>query len=72
MIASVQRGDTTTFFSHLGEDPQVQMLACKETHFFDHEGAAVERAEPDYGVYHCLFEPWDGRLRGEASPAYIY
>ncbi|KAH8767279.1 sulfotransferase [Diaporthe sp. PMI_573] len=72
LVAGVQKGGTTTLFSYLEEHPQLQMATRKETHFFDHEGTAVDWDRPDYGVYHALFDPWDGRLRGEATPVYIY
>jgi hypothetical protein len=42
----------------------------KEVHFFDDE--TQDWAAPDYDAYHAHFEPADGRLRGEATPIYLY
>jgi hypothetical protein len=48
--------------------------AIKEAHVFDDEMGIDWRA-PDYGRYHALFPadaPGKRRLRGEATPIYIY
>lgn len=71
LIGGVQKGGTTALFAHLAEHPALQMAACKEVHFFDREGD-VDWARPDYGLYHRAFAAPDGRLRGEATPIYLY
>ncbi len=70
LVAGVQKGGTTALFDTLSEIPGLQLPAVKEAHFFDDEDK-VDWAAPDYAPYHALFED-DGRLRGEATPIYIY
>ena len=69
LIAGVQKGGTTALDGYLRDHPEVQMAATKEAHFFDDE--SIDWANPDYGRYHALFTE-DGRLRGEATPIYLY
>lgn len=71
IIGGVQKGGTTALFRYLEDIPSLAMSTVKETHFFDDE-EAVDWADPDYGRYHALFPPADGRPRGEATPIYIY
>ncbi|MFD0937733.1 sulfotransferase domain-containing protein [Methylobacterium trifolii] len=71
VIGGVQKGGTTALFEHLRGHPALQMAACKEVHFFDREGD-VDWSAPDYAAYHAAFHPPDGRLRGEATPIYLY
>ena len=71
LIGGVQKGGTTALFEHLNRHPALQMAACKEVHFFDRE-SGVDWAAPDYGAYHDAFAAPDGRLRGEATPIYLY
>jgi hypothetical protein len=70
LIGGVQKGGTTALHRYLGDLPGVQMAGVKETHFFDDE--TVDWARPDYGAYHAVFPPPDGRPRGEATPIYTY
>jgi hypothetical protein len=70
IIAGVQKGGTTALFDYLGDMPGLALSRVKETHFFDDD--ARDWARPDYGDYHALFPPADGRLRGEATPIYLY
>ncbi|WP_309605372.1 sulfotransferase domain-containing protein [Phenylobacterium sp.] len=70
IVAGVQKAGTTALFDHLGEEPGVTLAATKEVHFFDDE--ARDWDAPDYGAYHANFPPADGRLRGEATPIYLY
>ena len=69
LIAGVQKGGTTALDAYLRDHPDVQMASMKEAHFFDDEGQ--DWAQPDYARYHALFAD-DGRLRGEATPIYVY
>jgi len=71
LVAGVQKGGTTALFDYLSAHPALDMPAEKEVHFFDDE-TGVDWAAPDYGAYHARFGPADGRLRGEATPIYIY
>ncbi|THD58904.1 sulfotransferase domain-containing protein [Phenylobacterium sp.] len=70
IIAGVQKGGTTALFDYLDEEPGLSLSRGKEVHFFD--DAALDWAQPDYGAYHAAFAPFDGRPRGEATPAYLY
>lgn len=71
IIGGVQKGGTTALFRYLEDIPSLAMSTVKETHFFDDE-QDVDWDRPDYGRYHALFPPADGRPRGEATPIYIY
>ena len=71
IIGGVQKGGTTALFRYLEDITSLAMSTVKETHFFDEE-ANVDWAAPDYGGYHALFPPFDGRPRGEATPFYVY
>ena len=70
IIAGVQKAGTTALFDYLSEDPGVSLSRVKEVHFFDDE--TQDWAAPDYGAYHAHFDAADGRLRGEATPIYLY
>ena len=71
LIGGVQKGGTTALFRYLQDLPGLNLAPAKETHFFDDE-TGVDWAEPDYGAYHAMFAPPDGRPRGEATPIYLY
>ncbi|MGZ5987061.1 MAG: sulfotransferase domain-containing protein, partial [Caulobacteraceae bacterium] len=70
VIAGAQKGGTTALFDYLGEEPGLALSREKEVHFFDDE--AQDWARPDYAAYHASFPAPDGRLRGEATPIYLY
>jgi len=71
LVGGVQKGGTTALFRYLADLPQLSMAVEKETHFFDDE-VNVDWAAPDYGRFHAMFPPRDGRPRGEATPIYLY
>jgi hypothetical protein len=71
LIAGVQKGGTTALFAYLNGHPGLDMAACKEVHYFDRE-EGVDWAQPDYAAYHAAFGPASDRVRGEATPIYIY
>jgi hypothetical protein len=70
IVVGAQKAGTTALFDYLGEESGVALPDVKETHFFDDE--SVDWAAPDYDLYHRRFPAPDGRLRGEATPIYIY
>lgn len=70
IIAGAQKGGTTALHAYLCDEPGVSMSRTKELHFFDDE--TQDWTHPDYGAYHAAFDPPDGRLRGEATPIYLY
>jgi hypothetical protein len=69
LVAGVQKGGTSALFEYLRDLPGIQMPAVKEAHHFDDE--TLDWSRPDHDGYHALFEQ-DDRLRGEATPIYIY
>jgi len=70
IVAGVQKAGTTALFDYLTEEPGVSLSRMKEVHFFDDE--TQDWSRPDYAAYHANFAPADGRLRGEATPIYLY
>jgi hypothetical protein len=70
LIAGAQKGGTSALFDYLGEEPGLLLSREKEVHFFDDEDQ--DWARPDYGGYHASFPGAVGRLRGEATPIYLY
>lgn len=70
VVAGAQKSGTTTLSALLRLHPDIQMASVKETHFFDDE--SVDWNDPDYRVLHNAFSPYDGRLRGEATPISMY
>jgi hypothetical protein len=80
IVAGVQKAGTTALFDYLSEDSRLSLSRVKEVHFFDDE--SHDWSQPDYAAYHAHFEPpalelanvkrGDGRLRGEATPIYLY
>lgn len=73
LVAGVQKGGTTALFDYLIEHPGLSMPSLKEAHFFDDE-VGVDWSQPDYARYEAMFpeDPASGRLRGEATPIYLY
>lgn len=70
IVAGVQKAGTTALFDYLSEEPGVALSRVKEVHFFDDE--TQDWSRPDYAAYHGNFEASDDRLRGEATPIYLY
>lgn len=70
VIGGAQKSGTTTLDAILRRHPELQMAKVKETHFFDDESRDWSR--PDYAALDAFFDPPDGRLRGEATPATLY
>ncbi len=70
IVAGVQKGGTTALFDYLSEEPGLALSHDKEVHFFDDD--ARDWDHPDYAPYHARFPAPDGRLRGEATPIYLY
>ncbi len=70
IIAGVQKGGTTALFDYLSDEAGLALSAEKELHFFDDE--TVDWSRLDNGAYHARFPAFDGRLRGEATPIYLY
>jgi len=74
MVVGAQKCGTTALAAFLGAHPEIGMAAPKETHLFD---------DPDYGPHWsrgridaryavCFRHCPDARLRGEATPVYLY
>lgn len=71
LIGGVQKGGTTALFAYLQAHPSLEMAPCKEVHFFDDENN-VDWHQPDYERYHAAFGPPSSKVRGEATPIYLY
>lgn len=71
IVAGVQKAGTTALFDYLKTHRDLALAEDKEVHFFDDE-ETVDWSAPDYGAYHARFPAADGRLRGEATPIYLY
>lgn len=74
LIVGAMKGGTTSLHSYLGEHPQIQMTAIKETNFFSGPPQGNPYAEGAERVeslrdYEQLFDP-AVEVRGEASPSY--
>ncbi len=74
MVIGAQKCGTTALATFLAAHPEIGMAAPKEAHLFD---------DPDYGPHWtrgridaryaaCLHHCPDARLRGEATPVYLY
>jgi hypothetical protein len=70
IVIGAQKAGTTALFDYLADEPGVALSREKEVHFFDDE--SMDWARPDYDAYHASFPAPDGRVRGEATPIYIY
>jgi hypothetical protein len=70
LIGGVQKGGTTALYEYLKRDLPVSLAKVKEAHFFDDE--VVSWSDPNYGIYHNLFDAGDARPRGEVTPIYLY
>ena len=74
MIIGVQKGGTTALAQFLSQHPQIGMAKPKEVHLFDAEdyapnapGAEIDERYRSHFA-HCP----DARLRGEATPIYLF
>jgi len=70
IVIGAQKAGTTALFDHLSDDPAIGLSDVKEVHFFDDERR--DWAQPDYGPYHERFDWAAPRIRGEATPIYVY
>src|SRR5690242_5297437 len=70
LIAGVQKGGTTALFDYMAQERGLSLSDVKEAHYFDDD--AQDWSAPDTAAYHAHFAPFDGRLRGEATPIYLY
>src|SRR6185503_6418815 len=74
-VAGVQKGGTTALDAMLRRHPAIQMARLngkdvKEVHFFDDE--SIDWSAPDYGKLHRHYDWSESRVRGEATPIYLY
>lgn len=69
-ICGVQKGGTTSLYTHFCENPEFSIPSRKELHFFDDEERNWDI--PDYSALHASFNSEDGynKLRFEATPIY--
>jgi hypothetical protein len=72
LIAGTQKGGTSSLDACLRGHPDIDMALGKEPHFFDNEDL-FRAGFPGDAQYHANFPPHvPGRLRGEATPIYMY
>jgi hypothetical protein len=69
-VVGAQKAGTTALAHSLQQHPELEMSSVKEPHFFDDE--AVDWARPDYRQLHAHYDGIPVKLRGEATPIYIY
>ena len=70
-ICGVQKGGTTSLFSHLCDHHEMQAPKRKEIHFFDDE--KQNWLSPDYGVLDAWFDtPDEFRLKFDVTPIYSF
>ena len=74
MVVGAQKCGTTALASFLAAHPQIGMAAPKETHLFDDPdyGPHWTRADVDARYAACFGHCPRARLRGEATPVYLY
>lgn len=70
VVAGVQKAGTTSLFNYLKQHPGLAAPRDKELHVFDDE--RMDWSAPDYSAIDAAFPPFDGRLRFEATPAYVF
>ncbi|MGK0272992.1 MAG: hypothetical protein ACI88H_003669 [Cocleimonas sp.] len=70
LLVGAQKGGTSALDMYLRSNSNIQMAKRKEVHFFDQEGYFED--EINYEWYHQNFESNLGKLRGEATPIYMY
>ena len=71
LVAGVQKGGTTALADYLRGHPELGVPDAKELHVFDDE--TLDWRAPDLSRARAAFAPLaDRRLRGEATPIYIY
>ena len=74
MIVGAQKCGTTALASFLAAHPEIGMAAPKEAHLFDapEYGPHWTRSRVDARYARCFAHCPDARLRGEATPVYLY
>lgn len=74
MVIGAQKCGTTALASFLAAHPEIGMAAPKETHLFDDPdyGPDWTRTDVDARYAECFDHSARTRLRGEATPVYLY
>ena len=74
MIVGAQKCGTTALWQFLGEHPAIGMSSPKECHVFDGESydPAWSHREVDVRYAKPLADTRHARIRGEATPSYLY
>lgn len=71
-IVGTAKSGTTSLSRYLGEHPEIFMTHFKEPHFFSGHRPSRAPFVHDEGDYLRLFADARTRLRGEASPSYLW
>jgi len=70
-VCGVQKGGTTSLYSHFCEHPGLLPPSRKETHFFDDE--SQDWTAPDYAAFDAFFPHDDtDKRRFDITPIYVY
>ena len=71
-IVGAAKGGTTSLWRCLAEHPEIFMSRLKEPHFFSRHQPPIYPTVHDEAAYLRLFAGARTRLRGEASPSYLW
>lgn len=71
-VVGAAKAGTTSLWRYLGEHPEIFMAEMKEPHFFSRHRPALFPVVHDEASYLRLFSRARTRLRGEASPSYLW
>jgi hypothetical protein len=69
-IVGAQKAGTTALHSYLSLHPELALSKKKELHFFDDE--TIDWARPDYKKLEAGMDREALKIRGEATPIYMY
>jgi len=70
LIAGTQKGGTTALYEYLKMHSEIIMPELKELHFFDKDIYFTDKE--DYEQYHKYYDFQNTKLKGEATPIYMY
>lgn len=71
-VVGAAKAGTTSLWRYLGQHPEIFMSRLKEPHFFSGYRPPIYPVVHDEAAYLRLFAAAATRLRGEASPSYLW
>lgn len=73
LICGAQKAGTSALDKYMRGHPGIQMPISKEIHYFDRESINWgEEIQTGYKLYHQSFNWTEKKIRGEATPVYMY